>query len=200
MRDYQRLDRFLDGLLGDLYPEPPGGPHVSITASMIRRLSEEGILRSGQRVLDVGCGQGLALPQFAALGVAATGLTLGPDFDVCRAKGFAVHSMDQSFLEFADAEFDVLWCRHVLEHSVFPLFTLTQYRRVLKPGGHAYVEVPAPETSRRHEDNPNHYSVLGKSMWQSLFQRAGFSIAWVADFSFELPAGPDLYWGFLLRG
>jgi SAM-dependent methyltransferase len=200
MRDYQRLDRFLDGLLGDLYAEPPGGPHLKITADMIRRLGEDGILRSGQRVLDVGCGQGLALPHFAELGAEAVGLTLGPDFEVCRAQGFAVRSMDQSFLDFADAEFDFLWCRHVLEHSVFPLFTLTQYRRVLKPGGHAYVEVPAPETSRRHEDNPNHYSVLGKSMWQSLFQRAGFELAWVADFSFELPTGPDLYWGFLLRG
>ena len=93
-------------------------------------------------------------------------------------------------MTFADNEFDLLWCRHVLEHSIAPLFTLSEYRRVLKPGGLAYVEVPAPDTSARHETNPNHYSVLPLSAWFNLFSRVGFAVEHSIAIGFTVPAGP----------
>ena len=71
---------------------------------------------------------------------------------------------DFAFLDFPDAAFDLVWCRHALEHSAFPLFTLTEIYRVLRPKGLVYVEALAPETACHHERNPNHYSVLGKDM------------------------------------
>ena len=40
--------------------------------------------------------------------------------------------MDQSFLDFADDYFDFVWCRHCLEHSIFPYFTLQEIYRVIK--------------------------------------------------------------------
>jgi SAM-dependent methyltransferase len=199
MRNYFWLDRFLDGLAGDIYAEPAAEPHLSITHRVIETLHRDGLLRAGDRVLDVGCGQGLALEEFKHLGVRAVGVTLGPDYEICVARGFDTRAMDQSFMEFDDGEFDLLWCRHVLEHSVAPLFTLSEYRRLLKPRGLAYVEVPAPDTSAHHETNPNHYSVLPRSMWLQLFGRAGFDTQLSMQHSFELPCGPDEYWGFLLR-
>jgi hypothetical protein len=87
----------------------------------------------------------------------------------------------------------------VLEHSIAPLFTLTEYRRLLKPAGVAYVEVPAPDTAAHHETNPNHYSVLPQSMWRQLFGRAGFAVEQAVAHGLVLPCGPDEYWGFLLR-
>src|SRR5206468_3519217 len=125
--------------------------------------------------------------------------TLGSDYEVCRAKGLHVRQMDQNFIDFADCEFDLLWCRHVLEHSFAPLFTLTEYRRITKPTGLAYVEVPAPETSAHHEANPNHYSVFTHAVWLSLFRRTGFTVERSTDLSFAVPCGPDMYWAFLLR-
>ena len=199
MRDYAYFDRFLGTLEGHVYPEVPSEPHLSITRSTIEALLQDGTLAAGMRVLDVGCGQGLALERFRAAGLEAVGITLGSDYEVCRANGFEVHRMDQNFMAFADASFDVLWCRHVLEHSVAPLFTLSEYRRVLKPGGCVYVEVPAPDTSPHHEANPNHYSVLGHSSWMSLFARAGFAASRCLAINFEVPCGPDIYWSFLLR-
>jgi len=198
-RDYAGFDAFLTGLVGDVYPEVPSEPHLSITRATIEALHRDGLIAAGAHVLDIGCGQGLALELFRDLGLEATGITLGPDGDICRSKGFNVHEMDQSFLDFSDQTFDLLWCRHVLEHSVVPFFTLHEYRRVLKPNGLAYVEVPAPDTSAHHETNPNHYSLLPASAWLSLFQRAGFVVERSIAINFTVPCGPDTYWSFLLR-
>ncbi len=107
--------------------------------------------------------------------------------------------MDQSYLDFDDASFDLVWCRHALEHSVAPYFTLAGFHRVLAPGGALYVEVPAPDTACKHETNPNHYSVLGRSAWISLMQRSGFEVIDTVAIDFAVPAGPDTYWGFMLR-
>jgi SAM-dependent methyltransferase len=151
MRDYSRFDCFLNDRAGDVYPEVPSEPHLSITQSTIEDLHRDGLIGRDQRVLDVGCGQGIALEIFRQFGLRAVGVTLGPDFATCRAKGFEVYQMDQNFMDFADDEFDFLWCRHVLEHSVAPLFTLAEYHRVTKPDGLVYIEVPAPDTSAHHD-------------------------------------------------
>ena len=64
------------------------------------------------RFESVGCGQGAALKLCAARGADAVGVTLNQtDGDVCRSLGYDVRYMDQSFLDFPDASFDVLWCQ-----------------------------------------------------------------------------------------
>jgi SAM-dependent methyltransferase len=199
MRDYSRFDCFLNDRAGDVYPEVPSEPHLSITQSTIEDLHRDGLIGRDQRVLDVGCGQGIALEIFRQFGLRAVGVTLGPDFATCRAKGFEVYQMDQNFMDFADDEFDFLWCRHVLEHSVAPLFTLAEYHRVTKPDGLVYIEVPAPDTSAHHENNPNHYSVFPASSWLALFSRVGFVLERSIAINFTVPCGPDTYWSYLLR-
>ncbi len=57
MRDWSRFDAFLNNLQGDVYPEPPSEPAVSITRNAIENLWNNGLIRTGDRVLDVGCGQ-----------------------------------------------------------------------------------------------------------------------------------------------
>jgi SAM-dependent methyltransferase len=193
-----KLEQFLEQIKGDTYPEPPSGQHTAITAQMLDYVFSTCALPQGARVLDVGCGQGVALQHFVARGCNATGITLNAvDREACQQQGYDVLEMDQSFLEFPDAQFDLVWCRHCLEHSVLPYFTLHEFRRVLKPGGWLYVEVPAPDTSCQHQQNQNHYSVLGKTMLASLLGRAGFRIHDVLDITFTVPAGPDMYWAFM---
>jgi SAM-dependent methyltransferase len=193
-----RLEHFLDRIKGETYPEFPNELHEEITVRVRDRVRSFCTLASGARVLDVGCGQGVALRHFTEMGVEATGITLNAvDVAECRRLGYNVLEMDQSFLDFPDGEFDLVWCRHCLEHSIFPYLTLSEFNRVLKPGGWLYVEVPAPDTSCQHQTNQNHYSVLGKSMLASLIVRSGFRVVDVADIDFSVPAGPDTYWSFL---
>jgi len=195
-----RLEGFLDRIQQETYPEPISGIHAEITAQMLPKVVELAKLQKWAKVLDVGCGQGVALDLFKKLEFEAIGLTINPtDIEACRTAGFDVREMDQSLLDFPDGQFDLIWCRHCLEHSIFPYYTLAQFFRVLKPGGTLYVEVPAPDTACQHQTNPNHYSVLGKSLWMELMRRNGFQLAEALDISFQVQAGPDVYWAFVAK-
>lgn len=97
----------------------------------------------GLRVLDLGCGGGLATACLAERGATVVGL------DVSRASlyiaaGHAWESVQTipnfacgraDALPFADASFDIVWCTDVLEHLPDVSTTLAHIARVLKPGG-----------------------------------------------------------------
>ena len=197
-KDIEKLEAFFTRIRKDIYPEPCSVTHTEITQKTIQYLCDKYSLPPNCKILDVGCGQGVALELFFNKGFNPIGITLGSeDVAECKRKGFEAHEMDQSFLDFCDQEFDCVWCRHCLEHSIFPAFTLSELFRVLKVGGYLYVEVPAPDTSCRHQTNKNHYSVLGKSMWIELIKRTGFEILDILDINHTVPAGPDTYWAFI---
>ena len=196
---YSRLNEFIqERIKNDIYPEPPSQLHTGITEKMVERLNTHQSL-AGKKILDCGCGQGIALELFRAKGAEAIGTTFGEDHRICKEKGFEVYEMDQSFLDFAPNTFDAVWCRHALEHSLFPLFTIRGFYEVLKPGGILYLEMPAPDTACRHETNQNHYSCFTKNAWTSLIERSGFSIFDYTDIQFTVPAGPDHYYSFFCK-
>jgi SAM-dependent methyltransferase len=165
---------------------------------MIDRLNQL-VPLADKKILDCGCGQGVALEIFKKLGGKPIGTTFGEDLEVCKRNGFEVYAMDQSFLEFPQESFDVIWCRHALEHSLFPLYTLRRFYETLKKDGILYVEVPAPDTSARHETNRNHYSCFTKNAWVSLFTRSKFQIFDQLDLTFKIMVGDDTYHAFFLR-
>ena len=82
------------------------------------------IATSVKTVLDVGCGTGFLQETFESFGKEYTGITLGEDFLVAKGLGKNVYNMDFNFLEFPANSFDLIFSRHSLEHSPFPLLTL----------------------------------------------------------------------------
>ena len=96
---FRRLDAFLKQLRADIYPEPPTGVHTSISRRMFAELCKHHPPPPGAKVLDVGCGQGVALEIFREAGLDPLGITLGPDAEVCRQKGLNVQEMDLAFLD-----------------------------------------------------------------------------------------------------
>lgn len=194
-----RLVSFIDKIESETYPEAPYIIHTEITSHVLNVLISQFGIDPDARILDIGCGQGPALEVFRDKGFLSTiGITLNDeDVRICNQKGFDARKMDQSFLEFQDRSFDFVWARHVIEHSIFPYFTLMEFARVLTHDGTLYLEVPAPETCCHHENNKNHYSVLGHSAWVSLLGRCGFSIRHEGRYTFPTPMGTDEYWGFI---
>jgi SAM-dependent methyltransferase len=194
-----RLRDFMRQIASETYPEPISEGHTFITEEMAPKVAA--FIERGAQVLDVGCGQGPALEWFKKAGYYARGITLNrEDALACLNKGFHAFLMDQNEMpESFTREFDLVWARHVLEHSVAPFFTLHEFNRVLKPGGVLYVEVPAPDTACQHHTNRNHYSVLGIKMWRSLIERAGFTIETAVAINLVTGAGPDIYFSLICR-
>ncbi len=199
-RDFQYMDRFLDIWPKDYMAAFPQAPHAEITANVVAELEKLGALRQGAKVLDVGCGDGLALEMFKAKGADGVGLSQTTSRYIVLGKGLNVRAADQNFTGFNDGEFDVLWSRLALAFSPAPLFTLAEYRRLLKPGAYAYVELPAFDTPARHEHNPQIPSVLPLTLWQSYFARLGFAVERNSALAFPTPGGgSDTHWSFLMK-
>ena len=196
----ERFENFLTRIQGDSYPEHPSESHKKVTGDMIEEVFKIKKLDEESRILDVGCGQGVALEIFKGNFLNAIGITINrEDFDACFKKDLRVELMDQSFLEFPVHWFDLIWCRHCLEHSIFPYYTLCEFQRVLKTDGLLFVEVPTADTICHHQDNKNHYSLFPYSVWKSLFVRAEFEVIKFFPMNIQTMMGPDTYWAFFLK-
>jgi SAM-dependent methyltransferase len=190
--DYEKFKAFEKRALDTVYSEAVGGFHDDIIPEISQRFVPEFNLDPKCKILDIGCGPGVFLKAAQALGYHnVTGVTLSTqDVDTCVLQGFDVIHASMTDLPLEDATVDFIWCRHALEHSPYPLFTLFEFYRVLRPGGQMFIEVPAPGNERvhMHEFNPNHYSILGDRMWQGLFQKSGFELFqdWVYSINLSL--------------
>ena len=101
---------------------------------------------AGAHLLEVGCGMGTDLLQFARGGAQVTGLDLTPrSIEISRQhltvygeKGdFAV--ADCETLPFANESFDVVYANGVLHHTPDTAVAVCEIYRVLRPGGQARV-------------------------------------------------------------
>lgn len=107
------------------------------------------------RFLDVGCGKGEYLKAFASLGFQVTGVDSAKSARL-MAEGLPVEVMDieRESLPFADASFDYVFSKSVIEHLFHPDKMLTECFRVLRPGGVAVIMTPSWRHQWRvfHED------------------------------------------------
>ena len=190
--DYKKFKAFEKKALDTVYSEPVGGFHDVLIPDIIQQFLSKFDLDPQCKILDIGCGPGVFIKSAQSMGYNnVTGVTLSTqDVDACTEQGFAVLHASMTDLPVADASVDFIWCRHALEHSPYPLFTLFEFYRVLKPTGQIFIEVPAPGNERvhMHEFNPNHYSILGDRMWYGLFDKANFELLehWVYDIDLPL--------------
>jgi SAM-dependent methyltransferase len=115
-------------------------------------------LSSSCRILDAGCGSGRTLDELADYGDAC-GVDVSPEaVDATRARGHAAHLGSVTDLPFADATFDLVTCLDVVEHTPDDRRTLTELRRVTRPGGTLLLTVPAhPMLWSAHDEANLHY-------------------------------------------
>jgi SAM-dependent methyltransferase len=192
MRDYLFIDCYLDKLSKDIYDQPEDKGHTKMAKGAIEWLFSHDI--EINNVLDVGCGVGFCSDMFTENRVAWTGITMSEnDCDTGLSKDYDIHQMDISFLnEYGDNSFDLIFARHILEHSPMPLLTLMEWHRV--SSRYLFIVLPTPEYWQRN--GRNHYYVLEKLDWKALF---GFSNWRLLD-EFDMKMSNPLFFGEWLPG
>lgn len=153
----------------------------------VRQVVERMGIASGDKILDLGCGNGWATRLLAktASGVQAIGIDVSPamiaqaeelhSFTI-RAR-YEVGPIEQ--LDFADAHFDRVFSMEALYYSVDLEAALAEMLRVLKPGGKADVVIDY------YEENPGvggwpeacgvPLRLLSEAGWRQAFEQAGFA-------------------------
>lgn len=172
MRDYSHVERYLNVLAGDVYPQPSDQKHERYAVEVIEKWLP--LLIGLESILDVGCGQGFAIGHLGRFARQVEGVTLGSDYDVCRKAGLEVHRADMSFLPFDDRAFDLIFARHSLEHSPMPLLSLMEWYRVSRQ----WLLLVVPNPAAFHPGGRNHYYVLNDVQWLPLLERAGWHVIW----------------------
>jgi SAM-dependent methyltransferase len=100
----------------------------------------------GARLLEIGCGMGTDLLQFARGGARCTGIDLTPRSVEITRHRFALYGSRGNFmiadgeqLPFASETFDVVYSNGVLHHTPDTSGAIRELHRVLRPGGTAKV-------------------------------------------------------------
>ncbi|HMD51324.1 MAG TPA: class I SAM-dependent methyltransferase [Solirubrobacteraceae bacterium] len=106
-----------------------------------------GHVATGDRALDVGCGEGRFAAELARRGVQVVGIDVAEE-PLRRAR--ALHAgLDLRLVQaegtwpLADSSFDVVWAGEVIEHVADTAGWLSQVRRVLRSGGTLLLSTPA---------------------------------------------------------
>jgi ubiquinone/menaquinone biosynthesis C-methylase UbiE len=102
----------------------------------------------GQRVLEVGCGMGTDLRQFASRGARVVGIDLTSQGIALAKNAFKLFGLDGDFvvadaemLPFRDDVFDLVYSNGVIHHTPDTPATVREIHRVTRTGGQARVMI-----------------------------------------------------------
>ncbi|HWJ50918.1 MAG TPA: class I SAM-dependent methyltransferase [Solirubrobacteraceae bacterium] len=133
-----------------LWESVPEGLEPSDFASRRRFLLEH--VRAGERVLDVGCGEGAFTAELARAGAHAVGIDVAEE-PLRRARArhpeldLRLADADGEW-DLPDASFDAVWAGETIEHVLDTAAWLSEIRRVLRSGGSLLLSTPAHPPSR----------------------------------------------------
>lgn len=163
MRNYLFLDRYLDELEKDIYEQPDDEGHTEMAKEVINKWMP--CISDTTTVLDAGCGTGFCLQFFKEFGVGYIGI------DANYSSASVLHG-DFTFTKLHDNFVDLVFSRHSLEHSPFPLLTLMEWHRVARK----YLILVVPNPEYYTYVGRNHYSVLNVKQIRWLLRRSGWEI------------------------
>lgn len=110
-----------------------------------RNLVLPGLFKAGEKVLDVGCGDGVVGEYLIKnVGADVSGVDISEQAVKLAAKrGVKAKAINvEDKLPFRDGSFDVVFWGDNIEHLFDPLSTAKEIKRVLKPGGRLVMSCP----------------------------------------------------------
>ena len=122
-----------------------------------RSIAQPGVcgISRGDRVVEIGCGDGRVAAWFARLGAEVEAWDVDPGQRSLAAARFAREGLGRAQVsEPLPWAADVVVALQVLEHQPDPLATLRGWRSLLKDGGRLHVQVP---TIERMYGGPRHF-------------------------------------------
>jgi SAM-dependent methyltransferase len=133
-------------------------------------------LPPGATLLDAGCGSGRTMDELHGYG-RVHGFDLSPEgVEHARARGHAdVHVARVEQIPYPDQAFDLVTCLDVLEHTPDDVRSLRELRRVVRPGGHLVVTVPAYQLLWSSHDVANQHH---RRYRHSALRRAAEEAGW----------------------
>jgi 2-polyprenyl-3-methyl-5-hydroxy-6-metoxy-1,4-benzoquinol methylase len=106
-----------------------------------------GEVSAGERILDVGCGEGQFAARLADAGAAVLAADVAQEplrRAARRHPGLELHLLAaEADWDLPDAAFDAVWAGEVIEHVADTARWVSEVRRVLTPGGTLLVTTPA---------------------------------------------------------
>ncbi|KIH75855.1 Ubiquinone/menaquinone biosynthesis C-methylase UbiE [Geoalkalibacter ferrihydriticus] len=143
-------------------------------------------VKSGDRVLDVGCGRGLVLDKLKNIGCDVVGTELSEHSSKYAREILGIDILRKNLEEcsFESGSFDCVTMFHSLEHLYDPLGALREVHRILKPNGRALVEVPRFDSIYSsifkdkwfHLDVPRHLYHFEDKTLSGMLKKAGFEV------------------------
>lgn len=141
-REYQQTNSLVAG--AELAARAHHEERLKNIGSIVERVLP--LVRTGDAVLDIGAGAGTLLSRLRPPADRCVGVEMNTPFVEFMRKelGIEGHARDVNVVDFAGA-FDVIVSINTLDHLADPLRTLRTIRRLLKPDGRVYLEVPNQE-------------------------------------------------------
>ncbi|MDA3875628.1 MAG: class I SAM-dependent methyltransferase, partial [Halothiobacillus sp.] len=137
----------------------------------------------GQRLLDIGCGNGDFLVSAQEAGWQVLGLEPDPKAAATtRQRGLDVTVGTVDILAGESSSFDAITLSHVIEHVHEPVQLLQAVHRLLKPGGVVYIDTPNIQShgaqlfwkNWRGLETPRHLALFNPASLTGLLSASGF--------------------------
>lgn len=149
-------------------------------------------VQPGQRVLDIGCGDGASLLDIQKAGGEAYGTEYDKNVEpIAKELGLQIFFGDVQDAPFQDSFFDVITLSQLLEHISDPIQFITDIQQKLKPGGSIIMAFPNRlgfngTRSDRTWINwhiPYHVNFFSNTSLQLLAEKTGMEIEYIKTYT-----------------